>query len=63
MPATAPPFSKHDADAIERWDAWIGGLADVLGPMLMSIPPTVGSKKPADLSSSCGWRGGSAGST
>ena len=42
-------FSKHDADAIERWDAWIGGLADVLGPMLMSIPPTVGSKKPADL--------------
>ena len=39
-------FSKKDADAIERWDAWIGGLADVLGPMLMSIPPTVGSKRP-----------------
>ena len=32
-----------------RWDAWIGGLADVLGPMLMSIPPTIGSKDPADL--------------
>jgi phytoene dehydrogenase-like protein len=42
-------FSKRDADAIERWDAWIGGLADVLGPMLMSIPPTVGSKRPSDL--------------
>ena len=42
-------FSKHDADAIERWDAWIGGLADVLGPMLMTIPPTVGSRRPADL--------------
>ncbi len=42
-------FSKRDADAIERWDAWIGGLADVLGPMLMSIPPTVGSKRPGDL--------------
>ncbi|MGZ5349651.1 MAG: phytoene desaturase family protein, partial [Actinomycetota bacterium] len=42
-------FSRNDADAIERWDAWIGGLADVLGPMLMSIPPTVGSKRPADL--------------
>jgi phytoene dehydrogenase-like protein len=42
-------FSKRDAEAIARWDAWIGGLADVLGPMLMSIPPTVGSKRPADL--------------
>ncbi len=42
-------FSKHDADAIEQWDAWIGGLADVLGPMLMSIPPKIGSKAPGDL--------------
>ncbi len=25
-------FSKRDADAIEQWDAWIGGLAEVLGP-------------------------------
>ena len=24
-------FSKRDADALERWEAWIGGLADVLG--------------------------------
>ncbi len=42
-------FSKKDADAIESWDAWIGGLADVLGPLLMSIPPTIGSRAPADL--------------
>ena len=42
-------FSKHDADAIEAWDAWIGGLAEVLGPLLMTTPPTVGSKRPADL--------------
>ena len=39
-------FSKHDADAIEQWDAWIGGLAEVLGPLLMTTPPTVGSKRP-----------------
>jgi phytoene dehydrogenase-like protein len=26
---------KRDADALERWEAWIGGLADVLGPLLM----------------------------
>jgi phytoene dehydrogenase-like protein len=42
-------FSKHDADALERWEAWIGGLADVLGPLLMSTPPQVGSKRPGDL--------------
>jgi phytoene dehydrogenase-like protein len=42
-------FSKRDADAIERWDAWIGGLADVLGPLLMTTPPSLGSLKPADL--------------
>jgi len=42
-------FFRKDADAIVRWDAWIGGLADVLGPLLMSIPPTVGSKRPGDL--------------
>ena len=42
-------FSKHDAEAIERWDAWIGGLAEVLGPLLMSVPPTFGSKRPGDL--------------
>ena len=33
-------FSKNDADAIERGSAWIGGLADVLGPLLMTTPPT-----------------------
>jgi phytoene dehydrogenase-like protein len=42
-------FSKRDADALEKWQAWIGGLADVLGPLLMSTPPKVGSKRPADL--------------
>ncbi len=42
-------FSKHDADALERWEAWIGGLAAVLGPLLMSTPPQIGSKRPGDL--------------
>jgi phytoene dehydrogenase-like protein len=42
-------FSKRDAEAIERWDAWIGGLADVLGPLLMSTPPALGSKRPSDV--------------
>jgi phytoene dehydrogenase-like protein len=42
-------FSRKDADAIDRWDAWIGGLAAVLGPLLMSTPPQIGSKRPGDL--------------
>jgi phytoene dehydrogenase-like protein len=42
-------FSKADADAFESWNAWIGGLAQVLGPLLMTTPPNVGSKRPADL--------------
>ena len=27
-------WSKKDADAMPKWDAWLGGLADVLGPLL-----------------------------
>jgi phytoene dehydrogenase-like protein len=42
-------FSKADAEALESWDAWIGGLAAVLGPLLMTTPPDVGSKRPGDL--------------
>jgi phytoene dehydrogenase-like protein len=42
-------FSKKDADALERWEAWIGGLAAVLGPLLMTTPPQIGSKRPGDV--------------
>ncbi len=43
-------WSKKDADAMPQWDAWLGGLADVLGPLLMQVPPNVGSHHPGDLS-------------
>ncbi|HKH87571.1 MAG TPA: NAD(P)/FAD-dependent oxidoreductase [Acidimicrobiales bacterium] len=42
-------WSKHDADAMPEWDAWLGGLADVLGPLLLTVPPKLGSRQPADL--------------
>jgi phytoene dehydrogenase-like protein len=42
-------FSKADAANIDRWDAWIGGLAEVLGPLLMTTPPSLGSRRPADI--------------
>ena len=42
-------ISQADADALESWDAWIDGLAAVLGPLLMSTPPQLGSRRPGDL--------------
>jgi phytoene dehydrogenase-like protein len=42
-------FSAKDADALDRWDAWMGGLAGVLGPLLATVPPRLGSRRPADL--------------
>lgn len=42
-------FSKADAHAMEQWDAWLGKLGKVLGPLLTAIPPRLGSKRPADL--------------
>jgi phytoene dehydrogenase-like protein len=42
-------FSRRDADAMQRWDAWMQGLADVLGPLLMQVPPRVGSTRFSDL--------------
>ncbi|MDP3501965.1 MAG: NAD(P)/FAD-dependent oxidoreductase [Myxococcales bacterium] len=51
-------FSKADADALESWDAWLGSLAGVLGPLLTTVPPKLGSKAPGDLmeAASLAWR-------
>ena len=47
--ASVAAFSKRDAVALERWDAWMDGIAAVLGPLLTQVPPKLGSKRPADL--------------
>ncbi|HVV86969.1 MAG TPA: NAD(P)/FAD-dependent oxidoreductase [Kofleriaceae bacterium] len=44
-------FSAADADAMPGWDAWLGRLAAVLGPLLTTVPPRLGSRRPAEL-----WR-------
>jgi phytoene dehydrogenase-like protein len=51
-------WSKRDADAMPRWDAWLAGLADVLGPLLLTVPPNLGSRKPRDLAETLrlAWR-------
>ncbi|HYJ61641.1 MAG TPA: NAD(P)/FAD-dependent oxidoreductase [Actinomycetota bacterium] len=45
-------FSKRDADTLEDWEAWMKGVADVLGPLLIQPPPKVGSMAVGDLLSS-----------
>ncbi len=42
-------WSRKDAEAMPKWDAWMSGLAEVLGPLLLTVPPNIGSHKPADL--------------
>src|SRR6185437_10373540 len=51
-------WSKKDADAYPKWNAWLGGLADVLGPLLLTVPPALGSRKPKDLAATLrlAWR-------
>jgi phytoene dehydrogenase-like protein len=38
-----------DAEAYERWEAWLAGLGALVGPLLREIPPKLGSKRPGDL--------------
>jgi phytoene dehydrogenase-like protein len=42
-------FSKKDAENITKWDAWLAGVADVMGPLLLQVPPPLGSMKIKDL--------------
>ena len=42
-------WSAKDARAWERWNEWLAGLADHLGPLLMTVPPAIGSHAPGDL--------------
>jgi phytoene dehydrogenase-like protein len=42
-------FSVKDAETYERWEAWLGHLGGLVGPLLQEIPPKLGSKRPGDL--------------
>ncbi len=50
-------FSARDADAYERWDAWLAHLGRLVGPLLHEIPPKLGSKRPRDLAAQVGLAG------
>ena len=42
-------FSKKDAETLPKWEEWLQNVADVLGPLLLQVPPKVGSLSPMDL--------------
>ncbi|GAA2124358.1 NAD(P)/FAD-dependent oxidoreductase [Nocardioides bigeumensis] len=42
-------WSKKDAEAWGRWNDWLQGIANVMGPLLTRVPPTIGSHSPSDL--------------
>jgi phytoene dehydrogenase-like protein len=49
---TLAALGRHapgDVDAYRAWDAWLGEVASVLGPLLGSVPPKLGSMAPRDL--------------
>jgi len=47
--ASIAQFSKRDAESYPKWDAWMTEVAAVVGPLLLQIPPRVGSLAFADL--------------
>ncbi len=56
-------WSAKDAEAMPRWDAWLAGLAEVLGPLLLTVPPNLGSRSPVTWPRRCAWPGGTEAST
>ena len=51
-------FSKRDAETLPKWEAWLKGVADVLGPLLLQVPPKLGSLAIGDLiaSAQSAWK-------
>ena len=47
--ASIAQFSNRDGDAYDRWEEWLGSMADVLSPLLTETPPRLGSHNPGDL--------------
>jgi phytoene dehydrogenase-like protein len=47
--ASIAQFSKKDAETMPKWEAWLKGVADVLGPLLLHVPPRMGSLAFGDL--------------
>ena len=56
--ASIAQFSRKDAETLPRWEAWLKGVADILRPLLLRVPPRLGSMSPGDLlgQAQTGWK-------
>ncbi|HEX5701254.1 MAG TPA: FAD-dependent oxidoreductase, partial [Rubrobacter sp.] len=41
-------FSRKDAEAYPEWRRWLGEMAAILEPLLLTTPPKIGSRHPLD---------------
>jgi phytoene dehydrogenase-like protein len=42
-------FSRKDAEAYAGWRRWLGELAEIMEPLLLTTPPRIGSRRLGDL--------------
>ena len=42
-------FSRKDAEAYGEWRKWLGELAAIMEPLLLTTPPRIGSRHPLDI--------------
>ena len=42
-------FSRQDAEAYGEWRRWLGEMAAIMEPLLLTTPPKMGSRHPLDL--------------
>lgn len=42
-------FSKRDAERYPEWLEWLDGVCQVVAPLLLEVPPRLGSRSPGDL--------------
>jgi phytoene dehydrogenase-like protein len=42
-------FSRKDAAAYSGWRRWLGEMAAIMEPLLLTAPPRLGSRRPGDL--------------
>ncbi|HET6211283.1 MAG TPA: NAD(P)/FAD-dependent oxidoreductase, partial [Micromonosporaceae bacterium] len=52
--ANIEAFSAKDAGAYDRWQEWLAGLGGIVGPLLGTIPPKLGSHRIRDLAGQLG---------
>jgi phytoene dehydrogenase-like protein len=56
--ASIAQFSKRDAEVFPEWEKWLHAAGGIVGPLLMQVPPRIGSANFGDLlqQAQTGWK-------